>query len=44
MLSPDIDQVETFITRADQAMYHAKRKGRNRVELYHEACVSKDQP
>ena len=44
MLSPDIDQVETFITRADQAMYHAKRRGRNRVELYNEACSSKNQP
>ena len=44
MLSPDIDQVETFITRADQAMYHAKRRGRNRVELYNEACASKNQP
>ena len=44
MLSPDIDQVETFITRADQAMYHAKRRGRNRVELYNEECASKNQP
>ncbi|MEK7236156.1 MAG: diguanylate cyclase [Nitrospirota bacterium] len=44
MLSPDIDQVETLITRADQAMYHAKRRGRNRVELYNEECASKDQP
>jgi diguanylate cyclase (GGDEF)-like protein len=43
MLSPDIDQVETFITRADQAMYHAKGRGRNRVELYTGECVSKDQ-
>ena len=44
MLSPDIDQVETLITRADQAMYHAKRRGRNRVELYNEECASKNQP
>ncbi len=44
MLSPDIDQVETLITRADQAMYHAKRRGRNRVELYNEECGSKNQP
>jgi diguanylate cyclase (GGDEF)-like protein len=44
MLSPEIDQVETLITRADQAMYHAKRRGRNRVELYSEECASKNQP
>jgi len=44
MLSPDIDHVDTFIIRADQAMYHAKRRGRNRVELYSEECVSKNQP
>jgi diguanylate cyclase (GGDEF)-like protein len=43
MLSPEIDQVETFITRADQAMYHAKRRGRNRVELYTEECASENQ-
>jgi diguanylate cyclase (GGDEF)-like protein len=39
VLSPEIDQVETLVTRADQAMYHAKRKGRNRVELYNEECA-----
>jgi GGDEF domain-containing protein len=44
MLSPEIDRVETLITRADQAMYHAKRRGRNRVELYSEACASENQP
>ena len=43
LLSPEIDQVETFITRADQAMYHAKRRGRNRVELYNEECASENQ-
>lgn len=43
MLSPEIDEVDTFVTRADQAMYYAKRRGRNRVELYNEACLSNDQ-
>ena len=44
MLSPDIDHVETFIARADQAMYHAKRRGRNRVESYNEEPSSNNQP
>ena len=43
MLSPEIDQVETLVTRADQAMYYAKHRGRNRVELYSEACASENQ-
>ncbi len=42
MLSPEIDQVETLVTRADQAMYYAKHRGRNRVELYSEACASEN--
>ena len=44
MLSQDIGHVETFIARADQAMYHAKRRGRNRVELYNEESASEAQP
>jgi len=44
MLSQDVGHVETFIARADQAMYHAKRRGRNRVELYNEESASEAQP
>jgi diguanylate cyclase (GGDEF)-like protein len=44
MLSPEIDRVETLVTRADQAMYYAKRRGRNRVELYNKDCTSENQP
>jgi diguanylate cyclase (GGDEF)-like protein len=43
MLSPEIDRVKTLVARADEAMYCAKRKGRNRVELYSDACLSKNQ-
>jgi diguanylate cyclase (GGDEF)-like protein len=44
MLSSDIDQVGTFIARADEAMYQAKRRGRNRVELYAEESLPKNPP
>ena len=44
MLSPEIDQVETLVTRADQAMYYAKHRGRNRIELYNKDCTSENQP
>ena len=43
MLSSEIDQIETLVTPADQAMYYAKHRGRSRVELYSEACASEDQ-
>ncbi len=28
------DTVENMLLRADQALYHSKQKGRNRVTLY----------
>jgi diguanylate cyclase (GGDEF)-like protein len=43
MVSQEIEQVETLVARADEAMYCAKRRGRNRVELYSEACASESQ-
>ncbi|OGW49410.1 MAG: hypothetical protein A2V62_00850 [Nitrospirae bacterium RBG_19FT_COMBO_58_9] len=33
MLTPDVDRVETLMNRADRALYEAKAKGRNRVEV-----------
>lgn len=32
--TPDIPDLETLIARADQALYTAKHKGRNRVEIW----------
>jgi hypothetical protein len=35
---------QTFNATDMSAMYHAKRRGRNRVELYNEECASTNQP
>ena len=34
VLRPDVEKIETLMAQADQALYHAKSEGRNRVEVF----------
>ena len=40
MLDGDIDKPETLLHRADQALYEAKKTGRNRICIYQEKITS----